>query len=46
MFENNKVFKTTNYVPTDEKKCRCTDIYGVKNNKVKNYNESDARRCR
>ena len=44
IFENSKVLKTTNYIPTDEKRNAVAQIFMnyAKNNKVKNYNESDA----
>ena len=38
------MLKTTNYVPTEEKRNAVAQIFMnyAKNNKVKNYNESDA----
>ena len=40
IFENSKVFKTTNYVPTDEKTIVAQIFMNyAKNNKVKNYNK-------
>ena len=44
IFENNKIFKTTNYVPTDEKRQAVAQVFMnyAKNNKVKNYGEKDA----
>jgi hypothetical protein len=44
IFENSKVLKTTNYVPTDEKRQVVAQLFMnyAKNNKVKNYTEKDA----
>ena len=44
IFENSKVFKSTNYVPTDEKRQAVAQIFMnyAKNNKVKNYGEREA----
>ena len=44
IFENSKVFKTTNYVPTDEKRQAVAQLFMnyAKNNRVKNYGEKDA----
>ena len=44
IFENSKVLKTTNYVPTDEKRQAVGQLFMnyAKNNRVKNYTEKDA----
>jgi len=44
IFENSKVFKSTNYVPTDESRQAVAQIFQnyAKANKVKNYGKSDA----
>ena len=44
IFENSKVFKTTNYIPTDEKRQAVAQLFinYAKNNRVKNYTEKDA----
>jgi len=44
IFQNNKVFKTTNYIPTDEKRNAVAQIFlnYAKANKVKGYGEKDA----
>ena len=44
IFENSKVLKTTNYVPTDEKRQAVAQLFinYAKNNRVKNYTEKDA----
>ena len=44
IFENNKLFKSTNYVPTDEKRQAVAQIFQnyAKANKVKNYGKTDA----
>jgi hypothetical protein len=44
IFENSKVFKTTNYVPTDEKREAVAQLFinYARNNRVKNYTEKDA----
>ena len=44
IFENNKLFKTTNYAPTDEKRLAVAQIFQnyAKVNRVKNYGEKDA----
>ena len=44
IFENSKVLKTTNYVPTDEKRQAVGQLFMnyAKNNRVKNYTERDA----
>ena len=44
IFQNNKVFKTTNYIPADEKRQAVAQVFMnyAKNNKVKNYGEKEA----
>jgi hypothetical protein len=44
IFENSKVFKTTNYIPTDEKREAVAQLFinYARNNRVKNYTEKDA----
>ena len=44
IFQNNKVFKTTNYIPTDEKRNAVAQVFlnYAKANKVKGYGEKDA----
>jgi hypothetical protein len=44
IFQNNKVFKTTNYIPADEKRQAVAQVFMnyAKNNKVKGYTEKDA----
>ena len=44
IFQNNKVFKTTNYIPTDEKRQAVAQVFMnyAKSNKVKGYGEKDA----
>lgn len=44
IFENSKLFKTTNYIPTDEKRQAVAQLFinYAKNNRVKNYTEKDA----
>ena len=43
IFENSKLYKTTNYIPTDEKREAVAQLFMnyAKNNKVKNYTEKD-----
>ena len=44
IFENSKLFKSTNYVPTDEKREAVAQLFlnYAKNNRVKGYNKRDA----
>jgi hypothetical protein len=44
IFENSKLFKTTNYIPTDEKRQAVAQLFMnyAKNNRVRNYTEKDA----
>ena len=44
IFQNNKVFKTTNYIPADEKRQAVAQVFMnyAKSNKVKGYTEKDA----
>ena len=44
IFQNKKIFKTTNYIPTDEKRNAVAQIFlnYAKANKVKGYGEKDA----
>ena len=44
IFENSKVFKSSNYVPTDEKRLAVAQVFQnyAKANRVKNYGEKDA----
>jgi len=44
IFQNNKVFKTTNYIPTDEKRQAVAQVFMnyAKSNKVRGYTEKDA----
>jgi len=44
IFQNNKVFKTTNYIPSDEKRQAVAQVFMnyAKNNKVKGYTDKDA----
>ena len=44
IFQNNKVFKTTNYIPADEKRQAVAQVFMnyAKSNKVRGYTEKDA----
>jgi hypothetical protein len=44
IFQNNKIVKTTNYIPADEKRQAVAQVFMnyAKNNKVKNYGEKEA----
>jgi hypothetical protein len=44
IFQNNKIVKTTNYIPSDEKRQAVAQVFMnyAKNNKVRGYTEKDA----